>query len=39
MSGRAVNKKMDNAAVDKLFIGMMAVIILISVYDSVKYLG
>ena len=39
MSGRAVNKKMDNAAVDKLFIGMMAVIILISVYNSVKYLG
>lgn len=38
MSGRAINKKMDNAAVDKLFIGMMSVIILISVYNSVKYL-
>ena len=37
MSGRAINKKMDNAAVDKLFIGMMAVIILISIYNSVKY--
>ena len=39
MSGRAINKKMDNAAVDKLFVGMMSVIILISVYNSVKYLA
>ena len=39
MSGRAINKKMDNAAVDKLFIGMMAVIILISMYNSVRYLA
>ena len=38
MSGRAINKKMDNAAVDKLFIGMMSVIILISIYNSVQYL-
>ena len=38
MSGRAINKKMDNAAVDKLFIGMMSVIILISIYNSLKYL-
>lgn len=37
MSGRAINKKMDNAAVDKLFIGMMAVIILISIYNSIRY--
>lgn len=39
MSGRAINKKMDNAAVDKLFIGMMAVIILISCYNTLKYLS
>lgn len=39
MSGRAINKKMDNAAVDKLFIGMMSIIILISIYNSVKYLA
>lgn len=38
MSGRAINKKMDNAAVDKLFIGMMSIIILISVYNSLNYL-
>lgn len=38
MSGRAINKKLDNRAVDKLFIVMMALIILISIYNSVKYL-
>ena len=37
MAGRAVNKKMDNRAVDKLFIGMMTVIIFISIYNCVKY--
>ena len=37
MAGRAVNKKMDNRAVDKLFIGMMSVIIFISIYNCVKY--
>ena len=37
MAGRSVNKKMDNRAVDKLFIGMMSVIIFISIYNCVKY--
>ena len=39
MVGRAMNKKMNNAAVDKLFIGMMSVIILISVYNAVRYMA
>ena len=37
MVGRGLNKKLDNAAVDKLFMGLMAVIILISVYNTVRY--
>ena len=37
MAGRKINKKMDNAAVDKLFLCLMAVIILISCYNAVKY--
>ncbi len=37
MVGRKVNKKIDNSAVDKLFIAMMAVIIMISIYNTVKY--
>ena len=37
MVGRKLNKKIDNAAVDKLFMGLMAVIILISVYNTVRY--
>ncbi len=37
MLGRRVNKKMDNRAVDKLFIGMMAAIIFISSYNCIKY--
>lgn len=37
VAGRAVNKRMDNAAVDKLFMGLMAVIIFISVYNAVRY--
>lgn len=39
MTGRAVNKRIDNRAVDKLFVGMMAVIIAISFYNSIKYLA
>ena len=39
MAGRAVNKKMDNRAVDKLFIVMMSMIIFISIYNCVKYFG
>lgn len=31
MAGRAWNKRMDHAAVDKLFMGLMVVIILISI--------
>lgn len=37
MAGRAVNKRMDNAAVDKLFMGLMVIIILISVSNTVRY--
>lgn len=37
MAGRALNKKLDNQAVEKLFIGLMAVIILISVYNTWQY--
>ncbi|MDE6588970.1 MAG: sulfite exporter TauE/SafE family protein [Oscillospiraceae bacterium] len=37
MAGRAVNKRMDNAAVDKLFMGLMVVIILISISNTVRY--
>ncbi len=37
MAGRAVNKRMDNAAVDKLFMGLMGVIIFVSVYNAVRY--
>lgn len=35
--GRALNKHMDNAAVEKLFIGLMAVIICISLYNTWRY--
>ena len=37
--GRALNKKMDNRAVDKLFICLMAVIIGICVYNAVRSFG
>ena len=37
MVGRKINKKLDNKAVDKLFLCLMAVIILISCYNTVKY--
>ena len=36
--GRMANKKLDNQAADKLFIGIMVVIIAISLYNSVQYL-
>lgn len=39
MAGRAINKKIDDAIVDKLFILLMGVIILINVYNTFKYLG
>ncbi len=36
--GRKLNKKLDNRAVDKLFMGLMAVIVLICVYNLVRSL-
>ena len=36
--GRAVNKKLDSRAVDKLFIGLMLLIILINIYNICKFL-
>jgi len=37
MAGRKLNKKLDNAAVDKLFMCLMVVIILISVYNIFRF--
>ena len=37
MAGRRVNRRISAAAVDKLFLGLMAVIILISVFNTVRY--
>lgn len=34
--GRTLNKKMDNRAVDKLFIGLMVLIVLICVYNALR---
>lgn len=39
MLGRRFNKKLDNAAVEKMFIVLMIVIILISIYNTVRYAG
>ena len=39
IAGRAVNKHIDDAAVDKLFCGLMVVIILISGFNVVRYCG
>lgn len=39
MLGRMANKKMDNAAVDKLFLGLMCVIMAISVYNVYQYIS
>jgi uncharacterized membrane protein YfcA len=36
--GRKVNKKIDEKTVDKLFIGLMAAIILINVYNIYKFI-
>lgn len=35
--GRMINKKFDNKAVDKLFMGLMAVIIVICICNAVRY--
>ncbi len=37
--GRFMNKKLNNQTVDKLFDGMMIVIIVINIYNIYKYLG
>lgn len=37
VAGRAVNKRIDSERVDKLFIGLMVVIILINIYNIAKY--
>ena len=34
--GRWLNKKMDNEAVDKLFIGLMILIVAICVYNTLR---
>ena len=34
--GRRLNKKVDNRAVDKLFIGLMVLIVAICVYNAVR---
>ena len=39
MLGRVANKRLDNAAVDKLFVGLMVVIIGISLYNTWQYLA
>ena len=37
--GSKVNKKISDAGVDKLFIFLMAVIVLINIYNAVKFSG
>lgn len=37
MAGRVVNKRIDNAGVNRLFIGLMGVIIVISAYNTWQY--
>ncbi len=37
--GRSLNKKMDNKAVDKLFIGLMVLIVCICIYNTVRAFG
>ena len=39
MVGRKINRRLDGAAVDKLFTALMAVIIAVSVYNAWRYLG
>ncbi len=38
MAGRAINKRIDASAVDKLFTCLMAVIIFISIYNFFRYI-
>ncbi len=37
IAGRWLNKRMDNRAVEKLFVGLMVVIVCISVYNGYQY--
>lgn len=37
MIGRALNKRIESKTVDKLFMGLMCLIIIISIYNAVKY--
>lgn len=37
MIGRKINKKINTAVVDKLFIGLMIFIILVNIYNTIKY--
>lgn len=39
IAGRALNRRMEDRAVDRLFIGLMAVIICISVFNVFRYSG
>ena len=36
--GRSVNKKLDSRAVDKLFIALMVVLILVNLYNIYRFL-
>ena len=38
MVGRKINKKIESATVDKLFIGLMAVIIMINIFNIYKFI-
>ena len=37
--GRQFNKRMDNRAVDKLFMVLMGIIICISIFNTFRYAG
>ncbi len=37
IAGRWLNKRMDNEAVEKLFIGLMALIVCISIFNGIQY--
>ncbi len=39
MAGRAINKKIDSKTVDKLFIGLMVVLILINIYNIYRFMA
>lgn len=39
IAGRALNKRMSSRAVDKLFLCLMGIIILISIYNAVHYMS